>query len=82
VIENPAANQLIEVLRERGYDLIVPTLGEGTIVLGAVETVEDLSSRGRDEQDAGRYRPQRRSEGALFAHAAGAHAWTRTLVQE
>ena len=66
---------LVEVLRERGYRVVGPTVRDQAIVLEEIESVDELPAGWTDEQDGGTYRLRRRDDGALFGYAAGPHSW-------
>jgi ferredoxin len=70
---------LFHALRERGYTLLGPRLRDGAVVVDELAGAADLPAGVRDLQDAGRYRLERREDGALFGHAAPLAAWKRWL---
>jgi formate hydrogenlyase subunit 6/NADH:ubiquinone oxidoreductase subunit I len=69
--------KLIEALVAKDYEVIGPTLGDGAIVYDRVESLKDLPAGWSDEQEPGRYRLQRREDGALFGYAVGPHSWKK-----
>jgi ferredoxin len=71
--------QLLAVLRAKGYRIVGPTLSEGAIVYDEVERLSDLPANWTDEQEAGSYRLKRRSDGALFGYNVGPHSWKKFL---
>jgi sulfhydrogenase subunit beta (sulfur reductase) len=71
--------RLFEVLKERGYSIVGPTLREGAIVYEELGRVEDLPVGWRDRQDGGTYRLERRGDAAFFGYAVGPHAWKKFL---
>jgi sulfhydrogenase subunit beta (sulfur reductase) len=79
VVEAHELDVLFDVLRQRGYGLVGPTVRDGAIVLDEIERAADLPVGWSDEQDGGRYRLLRREDGALFGYAAGPHSWKRYL---
>jgi formate hydrogenlyase subunit 6/NADH:ubiquinone oxidoreductase subunit I len=70
---------LIEALTARGYQVLGPTLRDGAIVYGEVASLADLPAGWTDQQDAGRYRLERREDDALFGYAVGPQSWKRFL---
>jgi sulfhydrogenase subunit beta (sulfur reductase) len=73
-----AANQLemlIGAIRKRGFDLIGPTVRDGAITLGPLQSAKDLPAGWTDEQQPGQYRLKRREDEALFGYAVGPQSW-------
>jgi sulfhydrogenase subunit beta (sulfur reductase) len=79
VVETRELDALLGALRERGHTLVGPTVRDGAIVLGEIDSCADLPVGWTDEQDGGRYRLRRRDDGAFFGYAVGPHAWKRWL---
>jgi ferredoxin len=77
VIARADFDRLLRALRDRGYSVIGPTVSEGAIVLEEIETATDLPVGWTDEQEAGRYRLQRRDDEALFGYSLGPQSWKR-----
>lgn len=71
--------RLIDGLRRRGYQVTGPTLRDGAIVYDEISGIEDLPRGWSDEQEAGRYRLERRADQALFAYAVGPQSWKKFL---
>ncbi|KYF79827.1 4Fe-4S ferredoxin [Sorangium cellulosum] len=71
VLDRPGIAALLQGLREEGYRLIGPTLRGGAIVYDEIQGVEELPAGWTEEQEAGRYRLSRRTDGALFGYAVG-----------
>lgn len=70
---------LIDGLIAQDYQVFGPTVHEGAIVYGAVTGLADLPAGWTDDQDAGRYRLERRSDDALFGYVVGPQSWKRFL---
>ncbi len=70
---------LIDALAARGYQVLGPTVRDGAIVYDTITHVADLPAGWTDHQEAGRYRLERRGDGALFGFAVGPHSWKRFL---
>ncbi|MDP2653738.1 MAG: 4Fe-4S dicluster domain-containing protein [Candidatus Omnitrophota bacterium] len=71
VIERKDFHRLFEVLRQRGYQIIGPTLQDGAIVYAEIQGETDLPIGVTDEQDGGTYRVKPRNDQALFGYAVG-----------
>jgi ferredoxin len=70
---------LFTALRDCGYALIGPTLGDQAIVYDSIQGIDDLPIGWTDEQDAGRYRLRRRDDNALFGYNLGPQSWKALL---
>ena len=79
VIDRHGLGSLIEVLRDRGYTVVGPTVREEAIVFDEVRGLEDLPAGWTDEQDGGTYRLHRRDDDALFGYAVGPQSWKQYL---
>ncbi|MFC5581130.1 4Fe-4S dicluster domain-containing protein [Rhodanobacter terrae] len=79
VISRAALQELIDALAARRYQVMGPTVRDGAIVYDRIAGVADLPVGWTDEQEAGRYRLQRRGDDALFGFAVGPHSWKRFL---
>ncbi len=79
VVEADELDALFDILRQRGYALVGPTVRDGAIVLDELQRAADLPVGWTDEQDGGRYRLRRREDDAFFGYAAGPHSWKRYL---
>ncbi|KYF48173.1 4Fe-4S ferredoxin [Sorangium cellulosum] len=71
VLGRPGLAALLQGLREEGYRLIGPTVRGGAIVYDEIQGVEELPSGWTEQQEAGRYRLERRADEALFGYAVG-----------
>ena len=70
---------LIDALAGRGYEVLGPAVRDGAIVYDTITRVAELPAGWTDHQDAGRYRLERRDDGALFGFAVGPQSWKRFL---
>ncbi|MCC2662277.1 MAG: sulfite reductase subunit [Geminicoccaceae bacterium] len=70
---------VLQVLAQRGYRVVGPTVRDQAIVYDDIATTEDLPIGWTDEHDGGRYRLHRRDDGALFGYVVGPHSWKRFL---
>jgi len=78
-IEQDALQRVIDALARQGYRVIGPTVRDGAIVYETVGRLDELPVGWTDQQDGGRYRLERRGDGALFGYAVGPHSWKRFL---
>jgi len=72
-------DSLIDALRQRGYTPIGPTLRQGAVVYGELESAADLPAGWTDVQEGGTYRLARRDDAALFGHNVGPNSWKSVL---
>src|SRR5450631_879834 len=70
---------LLGELAGRGYQILGPTVRDGAIVYDEIASLADLPAGWTDQQDAGRYRLERRTDNALFGYAVGPQSWRRFL---
>jgi sulfhydrogenase subunit beta (sulfur reductase) len=80
VIELDGLALLVAVLRRHGFLVIGPTVRGGAIVYDELASADDLPAGYTDVQEPGRYRLERRSDGARFGFAVGAQSWKRELL--
>jgi sulfhydrogenase subunit beta (sulfur reductase) len=71
--------RFLSALRDRGYRVVGPTIRDGAIVYGEIGSEADLPIGWTDRQDAGKYRLERRNDGALFGFNVGPHSWKKYL---
>lgn len=79
ILSRDGLQALIDVLRARDYQVLGPTVHNGAIVYDTVAGLADLPAGWTDNQDAGRYRLERRDDNALFGYAVGPQSWKRFL---
>jgi len=82
-LDTIAANALAHLfthLQNQGYTLIAPTIRDAAIIYNEVEKPVDLPVGWTDQQAPGRYRLQKRDDGAYFGYAVGPHAWKNILL--
>ena len=80
LLNGPSGLQaLVDALGVRGYQVLGPTVRDGAIVYDTITQLADLPAGWTDHQEAGRYRLERRDDGALFGFAVGPHSWKRFL---
>jgi sulfhydrogenase subunit beta (sulfur reductase) len=80
VIEPEALDDLLGALAARGFRTVGPTVRDGAIVYDDIESAADLPIGWTDDQEAGRYRLERREDEARFGYAVGPHSWKQFLL--
>jgi ferredoxin len=78
-LDRRAFERMFVVLAERGYDVVGPTVRDGTIVLDRLDGPGDLPRGIREEQDAARYRLTDSGDDHVFAWAHGPDSAKRFL---
>jgi ferredoxin len=81
VVSVEALDDLIGVLRRRGFQVVGPVVRDGAIVYDELDSAADLPTGWTDRQDAGTYRLERRGDDARFGYAVGPHSWKRYLFR-
>ncbi|MCF6159382.1 MAG: sulfite reductase subunit A [wastewater metagenome] len=79
VLEREHFQNLLDALNKKGYQIIGPTLGEGSIIYGKLSCVSDLPIGWTDEQEGGMYHLKKRGDNALFGYTVGPHSWKNFL---
>lgn len=79
VLSREQLSELVEVLRQRGFTVIGPTVRDGAIVLDEIGSAAELPYGWGTYLDAGTYRLRPRPDGAAFANAAGPQSWKTYL---
>ncbi len=79
VLSTDGLQALISVLTRQGYTVLGPTARDGAIVYDEIASLKDLPAGWTDRQEAGRYRLERRQDGALFGFVVGPQSWKRFL---
>ncbi|WAJ42900.1 4Fe-4S dicluster domain-containing protein [Mycobacterium sp. Aquia_216] len=74
-----ALHCLVEVLIERGYRVVGPTLRDNAIVLAELESAADLPRGWGVDVGPGHYRVRSREDEAAFGHSAGPQSWKKFL---
>ena len=74
-----ALDRLVQVLIERGYRVVGPTLRDNAIVLDELESAADLPWGWGVEVGPGQYRVRWREDGAAFGHSSGPQSWKQFL---
>jgi formate hydrogenlyase subunit 6/NADH:ubiquinone oxidoreductase subunit I len=79
VVELEGFEQLIPSLERRGFQVVGPTLRDGAIVYEPLKKLANLPVGWRDEPEAGRYRLEKRKDGALFGYTMAPQSWKKFL---
>jgi ferredoxin len=79
VVGDREFDSLIPLLRDRGYDVIGPTIRNGTIVLDHLEEASDLPIGWTDRQEKGSYAIEERGDDAYFGYTVGPRTFKRWL---
>src|SRR5271157_4596371 len=80
VIARDALADLFRAIRERGYQIVGPTIREGAIVYAELKAADDLPVGWTDVQEPGSYRLERRADKAVFGFAVGPHSAKKYLL--
>jgi ferredoxin len=75
MIDRSGLRRLVEVLRERGYRVVGPTMRDNAIVLAELDSADDLPAGWGVDVAPGTYRVRARGDGAAFGHSAGPQSW-------
>lgn len=79
VLDHTGLDQILRTLAVKGFTVVAPSVRDETVGLEPVSGIEDLPAGWGDAQEPGRYRLERRADGALFGYAVGPHSWKRYL---
>ena len=79
IIDAAGLGRLVEALRERGYRVVGPTLGDSAILLAEIDSADDLPMGWGVDVAPGTYRLRARGDRAAFAHSAGPQSWKQFL---
>ncbi len=66
VLPKESFQQLLQALQNKGYHILGPVVGDGSIKWGNIERVEDLPLGWKDEQQPGHYRLEQTPSGMFF----------------
>jgi ferredoxin len=75
----PGLQLLVDLLRERGWKVVGPTVRDGVIVHADIESVDQLPRGVGDVQDNATYRLRKRGDQALFGYVVGPQGWKSLL---
>jgi formate hydrogenlyase subunit 6/NADH:ubiquinone oxidoreductase subunit I len=80
VFDRSGVDALIVELRERGYEVVGPTIRGRTIMYDTITSTDDLPVGMRDRQEAGTYRLEPRADDALFGYVVGPQSLKKYLT--
>jgi ferredoxin len=75
----PGLQLLIDLLRERGWKVVGPTVRDGVVVHAEIGSVDQLPRGVGDIQDNGSYRLRERGDHARFGYVVGPQGWKSLL---
>ena len=79
VLRLPGLQLLIDLLRERGWTVVGPTVRDGVVVHAEIESIDQLPRGVGDLQDNASYRLRQRDDEALFGYVVGPQGWKSLL---
>lgn len=79
LLDATALHRLVEVLIERGYRVVGPTVRDNAIVLDELESADDLPRGWGVDVAPGHYRLRRRDDDAAFGHSSGPQSFKQFL---
>ncbi|BBZ45396.1 4Fe-4S dicluster domain-containing protein [Mycobacterium parmense] len=79
VLDAAGLHRLVDILLERGYRVVGPTLRDNAIVLDELESAADLPWGWGADVGPGHYRLRRRDDNAAFGHSSGPQSWKQFL---
>jgi sulfhydrogenase subunit beta (sulfur reductase) len=79
VLERGDLDCLIQLLRQKGHQVLGPRVRDGAIVYDELGSASELPIGWTDEQEGGTYRLRKRNDGAVFGYAVGPHSWKKYL---
>ena len=79
ILELEGLEQLLVVLKNKGYTTLGPTSTGRAIIYDELKSISDLPVGWEDVQEPGSYRLKKGSNGSLFAYAVGPYSWKNFL---
>jgi ferredoxin len=79
VVKSEHLQHLLNALKDRGYQVVGPTVRDGAIVYASIDAVDDLPAGWTDEQAPGHYQLVKRDDQAWFGYVVGPHSWKQFL---
>jgi sulfhydrogenase subunit beta (sulfur reductase) len=71
--------QVLEILSSQGYQLVGPTLRQGSLVYGPLSSAADLPRGWGDAQDGGAFRLRQLKDPVFFGYGVGQQSWKQFL---
>ena len=75
-----AFGKLLDQVKQRGYQLVGPTMRDGAVLFEEIEGFGELPQGCKDAHGRGKYRVQRNGSPALFDYASGPRAIKHFLI--
>jgi formate hydrogenlyase subunit 6/NADH:ubiquinone oxidoreductase subunit I len=79
VVEREDFNALFDILTNKGYEIIGPTVRDSAIIYDKIRSINDLPIGITDYQDKMVYRLRKRNDNALFGYVVGPYSWKSYL---
>lgn len=79
VFERRDLDRLIAALREQGYRVLGPVVGDGAILYEEVSSTADMPAGWHDSSEPATYRLHADGSGQLFGYTLGVQGWKRYL---
>ena len=79
IIDPIVIDDLLQALKNRGYEVLGPTIRDRVIVYDHLENAADLPIGWTDRQDGGSYRLEKRADNAYFGYVVGPQSWKKFL---
>jgi ferredoxin len=80
VITLDGLRELVAALRNRGYQVVGPSLRDGAIVYDELGSADELPAGWTEIHEPGFYRVERREDEARFGFTVGPHSWKQFLL--
>lgn len=81
VVEREHLQQLLDILSQKGYQVLGPTIRDGAIVYEEITSTTVLPVGWSDEQEGGTYLLKKGTDEALFGYVVGPHSWKKFLFK-
>lgn len=78
-MDTAGLSDFIRTLQTLGYTVVGPTIDQGAIIYGVIDSVEQLPRGWTDRQEAASYRLERRDDSRYFGFVVGPHSWKQFL---
>ncbi|MHB8066438.1 MAG: 4Fe-4S dicluster domain-containing protein [Desulfobaccales bacterium] len=79
VMEPQALQQLLEILGSQGYQVMGPTLRQGSLVYAPLSSIADLPRGWGDAQEGGVFRLRKLKDPVFFGYGVGQQSWKQFL---
>ncbi len=79
IVERDDVQKLLDVLAQRSYRLLGPSVRDGVVTYGDIRTISDFPLGYIEEQERGSYRLKRTEVPVLFGYTLSPHAWKKYL---